>query len=89
MVGSAAIKQGRSANRKHTFFFWPNQHICMNQLSQTYYSSKHVIYWFAAIMIKCLGPNAHLEPLVLAHINFFLKNATAPVLRLLSHSLSV
>ena len=25
MVGSAAIKQGRSANRKHTyFFFWPN-----------------------------------------------------------------
>ena len=24
MVGSAAIKQGRSANRKHTyFFFWP------------------------------------------------------------------
>ena len=26
MVGSAAIKQGRSANRKHTyFFFWPNQ----------------------------------------------------------------
>ena len=26
MVGSAAIKQGRSANRKHTyFFFWPKQ----------------------------------------------------------------
>ena len=26
MVGSAAIKQGRSANRKHTyFFFWPYQ----------------------------------------------------------------
>ena len=25
MVGSAAIKQGRSANRKHTYlFFWPN-----------------------------------------------------------------
>ena len=25
MVGSAAIKQGRSANRKHTyFFFWPH-----------------------------------------------------------------
>ena len=25
MVGSAAIKQGRSANRKHTyFFFWPS-----------------------------------------------------------------
>ena len=25
MVGSAAIKQGRSANHKHTyFFFWPN-----------------------------------------------------------------
>ena len=47
------------------------QHICMNQLSQTYYSSKHVIYWFAAIMIKYLGPNAHLEPLVLAHIYFF------------------
>ena len=24
MVGSAVIKQGRSANRKHTyFFFWP------------------------------------------------------------------
>ena len=24
MVGSAAIKQGQSANRKHTyFFFWP------------------------------------------------------------------
>ena len=24
MVGLAAIKQGRSANRKHTFFFfWP------------------------------------------------------------------
>ena len=65
-----------------------NQHICMNQLSQTYYSSKHVIYWFAAIMIKCLGQNAHLEPLVLAHI-YFLKNTTAPVLRLLSHSLSV
>ena len=25
MVGSAAIKQGRSANRKHTYFFWPKQ----------------------------------------------------------------
>ena len=25
MAGSAVIKQGRSANRKHTyFFFWPN-----------------------------------------------------------------
>ena len=23
MVGSAAIKQGWSANRKHTYFFWP------------------------------------------------------------------
>ena len=23
MVGSAAIKQGRSANSKGTFFFWP------------------------------------------------------------------
>ena len=23
MVQSAAIKQGRSANRKHTYFFWP------------------------------------------------------------------
>ena len=30
MVGSAAIKQGRSANRKHTYFiFWPNQTNCV------------------------------------------------------------
>ena len=34
MVGSAAIKQGRSANRKHTyfFFFWPNNRLETNQM---------------------------------------------------------
>ena len=51
----------------------------MKQLSQTYYSSKHVIYWFADIMIKCLGRNAHLEPLVLAHI-YLKKKKTPPLL---------
>ena len=31
MVGSAAIKQGRSANRKHTyFFFWPYENQIVN-----------------------------------------------------------
>ena len=27
MVGSAAIKQGRSANRKHSYFFLPKIHV--------------------------------------------------------------
>ena len=34
MVGSAAIKQGRSANRKHTyFFFWPYTTLYYNIIS--------------------------------------------------------
>ena len=32
MVGSAAIKQGRSANRKHTyFFFWPESKLKLDE----------------------------------------------------------
>ena len=38
MVGSAAIKQGRSANCKHTyFFFWPEQ----DTLSAAEYLNKY------------------------------------------------
>ena len=32
MLGSAAVKQGRSANPKHTFFFLPNEEISSGEL---------------------------------------------------------
>ena len=34
MVGSAAIKQGRSANPKHTYFFLALSHICGSVVAQ-------------------------------------------------------
>ena len=36
MVGSAAIKQGRSANRKHTYFFFG---LIQNELFKVFFQS--------------------------------------------------
>ena len=36
MIGSAAIKQGRSANRKHAyFFFWPYELAALEHLEKS------------------------------------------------------
>ena len=45
MVGSAAIKQGRSANRKHTYFFFG----LSGSLSQL--STPRMIYSYGLVLI--------------------------------------
>ena len=50
MVGSAAIKQGRSANRKHTyFFFWPYSKTCLQLKKNT----EHKNGFQYRLLLKC------------------------------------